>query len=99
MCSENKKITAFIFAVFFIIMSMTSLFYIQKEINHDCTGNDCPICICIHEAQQIIRNTAVIPSSYVFNILGTMLSVCIIGICFLYVIFMSLVSKKVRMDN
>lgn len=31
-------------------------FYIAKEENHNCTGEDCPVCACIHQAEQNLKN-------------------------------------------
>ena len=28
----------------------------EKEENHNCTGEDCPVCACIHQAEQNLKN-------------------------------------------
>lgn len=42
---KKQRIAAIIAC--FILMAVTSLslFYIEKELNHDCTGEDCAVCM------------------------------------------------------
>ena len=54
--SNAKRYAAFIFSIVFIFATVFSVFYIANEINHDCTGHDCPICECVHQAQQTLKN-------------------------------------------
>ena len=59
----DKKISkllfrTMIFAIVFIMIfiSVASLFYIFSETKHECSGENCPVCACIHQAQQALRN-------------------------------------------
>ena len=70
-----------------------------KEENHNCTGEDCPVCACIHQAEQTLRNlgtgnigNAVVSTLPVWN--GILLPVCLF--C---VYTTSLVSQKVRLND
>ena len=56
MNANRKKNIAVIACVLFVFVTLASLFYIAKEENHQCTGEDCPICACIRQAKQIVKN-------------------------------------------
>ena len=45
---------AVVFAVIFVVL--ISSFFVAAETNHDCTGEDCPVCACIHQAEQNLKN-------------------------------------------
>ena len=60
MNANRKKNIAVIACVLFVFVTLASLFYIAKEENHQCTGEDCPICACIRQAKQIDKNGYVI---------------------------------------
>lgn len=43
---KRKHLAAW-FSIIFIFVTLASLFYIVKEENHKCTGEDCPVCACV----------------------------------------------------
>ena len=47
MTTEKRKHLAAWFSIIFIFVTLASLFYIVKEENHKCTGEDCPVCACV----------------------------------------------------
>ena len=97
--NRNRKITAAVICMLFVFVTLASLFYIEKEENHLCTGEDCPVCACIHQAEQTLRTlsngvtgTAELP----IQILAGCLLVC----AYITVtVFKSLVDKKVRLND
>lgn len=57
---NKKKIIAGILSLY-IIFSMTVLYgCIAKNINHHCTGKNCPICMDIKNAVEFVVNIVVI---------------------------------------
>ena len=72
---ETRKSISCVLALFLALMMLASLFYIAKETGHDCTGKACPVCACIHQAVQNIRNlgtgvtAAIMVSMIVFFVL------------------------------
>ena len=44
-----------ILCVMFILVMLCLLFYVAKEENHICTGEDCPICACKVSVEQTIK--------------------------------------------
>lgn len=47
MTTEKRKHLAAWVSIIFIFVTLASLFYIVKEENHKCTGEDCPVCACV----------------------------------------------------
>lgn len=47
MTTEKRIHLAAWFSIIFIFVTLASLFYIVKEENHKCTGEDCPVCACV----------------------------------------------------
>lgn len=47
MTTEKRKHLAAWVSISFIFVTLASLFYIVKEENHKCTGEDCPVCACV----------------------------------------------------
>ena len=41
---KRQKRTALIMCILFIVVTFACLFYIEKELNHECNGEDCPVC-------------------------------------------------------
>lgn len=50
------KVLCMAMIVVIIFVSLASLFYIFSETEHECSGENCPVCACIHQAQQALRN-------------------------------------------
>ena len=90
MNANRKKNIAVIACVLFVFVTLASLFYIAK---------DCPICACIRQAKQIVKNvgTAVnysVTAGLIFvQRLGILATGCLCVLC------ITLVSQKVRLDS
>lgn len=53
---KRQKKAAILICMAFLFVMLTSFFYIAKEENHNCTGEDCPVCACIHQVEQNLKN-------------------------------------------
>ena len=81
------------------VVTLASLFYIAKEENHQCTGEDCPICACIRQAEQIVKNVGTAVSYSVTAGLIFVRRSGILATGCLCVLCITLVSQKVRLDS
>lgn len=96
---RKQRISSLVICIVFLFVVCASLFYIVKETGHHCSGEDCPICANMHQAEQTLKNlgngvsisTSISPIPVIFTILltGT----------FSFIIYTSLISQKVRLDN
>ena len=65
---------AAVFVVIFVVL--ISSFFVAAETNHDCTGEDCPICYEISVCQETVRKLTFACAVFAAILL---LSVCIAG--------------------
>lgn len=96
---KRQKTFSIAVCVLFLFITFASLFYIAEEENHYCTGEDCPICANIHQAEQTLRNLGA----------GTVIHATVNPVLFMFVLAIagqafavsntSLVSQKVRLNN
>ena len=99
MKTKRKRHLAALICVLFLVVTFASLFYIVKEENHKCTGEDCPICACVHQAEQNLKNLGTGLTADFSTILVVLSAILVIcghseNLC-----FTSLVSQKVRLNN
>lgn len=94
----NKKI-AMILAISTISLIILSVCYIVKETNHDCTGEDCPVCVqieqCLNNFRTLGTGTEIQDKIFVvekFFEAAIFLYVCLI-------VPFTLTKQKVRLDN
>lgn len=52
---QIQRVTAVILCLLLLSVMTLSVFYIAKEVNHDCTGTDCPVCEMIQTAEQTLQ--------------------------------------------
>ena len=103
MCNSNtakaKRIAAGIMGIMLLVIVLFSSFYLAAEADHDCTGEDCPICACIQKCENTLRGIGdgtAIQSAAVIPVLFILL------FSVLFVAEFSretLVSRKVRLNN
>lgn len=96
---STKRISAIFLCLCFIVVSLLSMMYLIKEINHDCMGEHCKVCSNIDSAKNILKqlsnrkiegeniNTIILP-----------LTITILFITYKVIIFTP-VKLKVRMNN
>ena len=99
MITKKKKMIAMFISVIFVFVMLASLFYIAKEENHKCTAEDCPICACVHQAEQTLKNlgTGLVGSFYLSLINVIADSICFL--CMWMILCTSLFRQKVRLND
>ncbi len=63
---KKRKILAVFFAVSFILVMLYSVLFISMKLNHDCVGEDCPICYQISICQDTLRKLSLAFCTAVF---------------------------------
>lgn len=99
MHTKKKRTLAFIICMAFIVTALFSILFIVKEANHNCTGDKCPICSCIHQAEQTLKQLVTGATAKVLSVND---SFFIITPLFLFILFIpctSLISQKVRLND
>ena len=99
MITKKRKYLAAWISIIFIFVTFASLFYIAKEENHKCTGEDCPICACVHQAEQTLKNLSTGMIVAFRTLIALEAGILVIPVCFIKLIPRSLVSQKVRLND
>ena len=50
-----KKFIAGILAASVLFIMMFSVLFIAEHADHDCTGDDCPVCACLQQCEMMFR--------------------------------------------
>ncbi len=58
--TAKRKITALILAAVILLAVAASLFIIIHEADHDCSGEDCPVCALIEACTDTIRSVSLL---------------------------------------
>ncbi len=96
---RTKKIPAFIMGLFLSFVVLFSAFYIAAEAEHECSGEDCPICVCIHQCEQTLhRISCGIQESVVAFVPVILLLLAVFTVMYAAV-QETLVSEKVRLND
>lgn len=97
--SNSIRILAGAISTLLLVALLFSGFYIAFEADHDCTGEDCPICICIHQCETILNQLGY-AAALLFSVVVPIFSIALF-IMFSAHVFMqdTLVSRKVRMND
>ena len=97
--SKVLRITAGIMGLMMLVIVLFSAFYIAAEANHDCCGEGCPICACIHQCENTLRgfgDGTAVQSAVVAPVILILFAAAfaVTAVC-----QYTLVSRKVRLNN
>ena len=96
---KRINITAGIMAVMMLIVVLFSSFYIAAHADHECTGEDCPICACIQQCENNIRGIGSGVATISAVIIPVFITLLIICYGVLSLRWDTPVSTKVRLNN
>lgn len=96
--SNHKRILAFIFAAFIVIVMFLSSAFIISHAEHDCVGGGCAICstLCVCEESLRMMSFATIAGVLVSTKSSASCGAFFHAIVFSYI---TLVSLKVKLSN
>ncbi len=103
MCNSSKskalRIAAGIMGLMMLILVLFSAFYIAAEADHDCCGEDCQICACIHQCENTLRGIGDGTSAR-FAAIAPVILVLLAAVFVIAAVSQdTLVSRKVRLNN
>ena len=49
------RITAGVMGLMMLVIGLFSAFYIASETDHACCGEDCPVCACLRQCENILH--------------------------------------------
>lgn len=96
---KNRRFYAIVFSILIVSTLLFSVMFVAVKTNHDCIGEDCPVCHSIQSCVQTLRtlNTVVVTT---IVILAVDYSLVRITLPHVYdIILRTLVSLKVKLTN
>lgn len=100
MYTKKQRMTALLVCIAIVFVTFFSVFFIAIEANHDCTGEDCPICVCIHTAENTLKEIGNSLAGVVAVIIAPVVLLLFFkGILLSSFCHPTLVSIKVRLNN
>ena len=96
--TRSKKIMSGIIVLMMLSFLMLSSVFIAREADHDCCGEDCPICEFIQQCENTVRGEFLVSSglSVIIPVLFVIFSVCLLVDAFVKA---TPVSRKIRLNN
>ena len=97
--SKVLRITAGIMGLMMLFIVLFSAFYIAAETDHECCGEDCPICACIHQCENTLRGIGDGAAVRTAAVAPVILILFAAAFVIAAVSQDTLVSRKVRLNN
>lgn len=97
--SKSTRITAGVVGIMMFFIVMFSVFYMAAEAGHECDEDNCPICACIQQCQDILHrldNGVVPPVTFALAIALSLIAVLFFSCDITH---KTLISKKVQLNN
>lgn len=96
---KKKRIAALLLAVTVLLVMLYSALFIAAEADHDCVGENCPICYQINVCQNTLRNLSLAVSAAAFAAAFTYTLCRSIFFCTAVIPRYTLVSLKVKLTD
>ena len=97
--SNAKRIAAGIIGLMMLVIFLFSAFYIAAEADHDCCGENCPICTCLRECENTLRGVGTGTTSQLSVILPILFALFIAALFVTAIPQGTPVFRKVRLNN
>ena len=97
--SKALRIAAGIMGLMMLVLVAFSAFYIAAEADHDCCGEGCPICACIHRCENTLRGIGDGPAVRSAIVAPVILFLLAAAFIIPAVSRDTLISRKVRLNN
>ena len=97
--SMNKRIAAGIMVLLMLVAMLFSAFYIAAEADHECMGEDCPICACIQQCENTLHHFGdrlAVQVAIIVPVIFILISAILLSVDFAQE---TPISKKVRLNN
>ena len=99
MMTKKKRIISLVVAVAVIFVMLYSALYIAAEANHDCVGENCPICYQISVCENTLKNLSLAVCAVAFAAAFTYTLCRSISACSDFATSCTLVSLKVKLTD
>ena len=94
-----KKIIAYIIIFMMLSFLLFSSIFIIKNADHDCIGDDCPVCHFIHVCENILKNLDTGKTAQSFSLFNILFCFNLLTFVFYSILKTTPIMEKVRLDN
>lgn len=96
---RRKQVVAVLLAMTILVAMLCSALFIAAEADHDCVGEDCPVCCQIHVCRDTLKNLSLAVCAAAFAAAFTYTLCRGVSACTGYAQSHTLVSLKVKLSN
>ena len=96
---KKKRIISLFLAMTILIVMLYSALFIIFEADHNCVGENCPICYQISVCENTLKNLSLIVCTVVFIAMFTYILCSGIPVCKEYAQNYTLVSLKIKLSD
>ena len=84
---------------FLLLLTFIACFYIASEADHDCDGENCPICACIENCVAVLQRVGTAVPVFTSYVLCAFVAVILSNQDNSYIFRLTPVSRKVRLND
>ena len=95
----SKRMSAGIMLVMVLVFMLFSTFYIVAEADHDCAGEDCPVCACLQQCENTLSQIGFGAATAVFSWMPLVSILLLLCFSACNPSQGTLVSLKIRLNN
>ncbi|MBR0082160.1 MAG: hypothetical protein IJP98_05425 [Clostridia bacterium] len=97
--SRKNRVLAGVVGLLLLAVVLFAAFYIAAEADHDCAGEDCPVCACIRLCEAILHRIGGGKTEQSFLLVSTVLLVAALTFSAFAASANTPVSEKIRLNN
>ena len=97
--SAAKRLATGIMGLMMLAVVLLAAFFIAVEAGHDCSGEDCPICLCMEQCENTLRNMGDGLASFAVTAFFCFFAVLTAELFSPEITGITLVSQKIRMND
>ena len=96
--NKAKRILAGVLGLFLLLALVLCAACIAAEADHDCTGEDCPVCALVHQCENLLRQFGTAAAAAALLAVAALL--CVSAASYVCAVCrVTPVSRKVRLNN
>lgn len=95
---KRRSCLAFVICAAILFGVLFSFLFIGSETQHNCCGEDCPVCISLEQAEQLLAQIGSAAAALLFPAFFLAVA-CIFSAAVLFLSTVTPVSRKVRLNN
>lgn len=97
--TKNIRLGALLLTVLMTVVIFSSVVYIAAEADHDCSGDNCPVCYHISICENTLKAVGIVCTALIFIGFSGIFALSLFSLSFMPVYGISLVTLKVKLSD